>query len=465
MEKVFIINPPDKFNSRVHISKDMAGGFGFNAGTGVILPPLDLIYHTITLRKFGYIINFYDFQAEFEKDEEFFEKIKVSDKCFVLILITNPTLDSDLKFIKKIKILNPKVNIFVKFDVKNEEIIKKIINTNLIEAVLVGETEIIIPQILDGKQKNGIVYKKNKKIIYGPKVIVENLDKLPDLELDFINISRYKYPLLANNNGNFFTFQSSRGCPFPCAYYCPYPLIQGNVWRGMSEKKLFKNVKKLVLEYNVSSIFFRDATFTLDKKRIIKFCDDVISEKLKFEWWCETRMNCLDELLLKKMSRAGCVGINLGVETGDDDLMKKQGKIGGDIKQLIKIRNLAFKFGIKLHFLMMVGLPEENKKSLYRSFKIIEKLKPESLGVTTITPYPGTDLYRDAINHNWIINNNLKDYTGNTVVMRSKYLTSKQIKHGNFLLKVAGYVNKQKLFVYKIINIFLKIYFWIWSKI
>jgi anaerobic magnesium-protoporphyrin IX monomethyl ester cyclase len=465
MKEIFIINPPDKNSLEMHITKDMAGGFGFNAGSEVILPSLELIYHAITLKRNNYSVKFYDFQAEVEKVGEFLEKIGTAGPCFVLILITTPTLDSDLQFIKKIKDANSATKIFAKFDIKNNKIVKKILDSTIVELVIIGETELTIPEILARNQRAGVAYLENGNIIYGPNKIVENLDTLPDLDLDFLNIQKYRYPLLPLENGNAFTFQSSRGCPFPCAYYCPYPLIQGNTWRAMSEKKLYTNIEILVNKYNVKSILFRDATFTLNRERIYQFCEDILDNNLNFNWWCETRMNCLDEKLLKKMSTAGCHGINLGVETGDDELMRKQGKIGGDIKQLIEIRQLSAKFKIKLHFLMIVGLPEETKDSLYKSYIIIRKLKPESLGVTTITPYPGTKLYQDAVANKWIINRDLTDYIGNSVVMRSKHLNPWQIRHSNFLLRLAGYLNRQKSFPYIWADKFLNIYFFLWSKL
>jgi len=429
------------------------------------LPALELIYHTLTLKKQNYNIHYYDFQAEPEKINDLFKIMPKSGKILVLVLVTNPTLNTDLLFIKKIKEVNKETLIFVKFDVKSEETIRQILKSGLVETVLVGETENSIHKIFEESAKEGTAYLENEAVIFGPSLIIKNMDELLDLELDFLNLAKYKYPLLPTKKGNFFSFQSSRGCPFPCAYYCPYPLTQGNIWRSMSEKKLYVNIELLVKKYNIGAILFRDATFTLDKKRVNDFCGDILVKNLKFKWWCETRMNCLDEELLKEMSKAGCVGINLGVETGDDALMRKQGKIGGDINQLIKIRSLSSKYKIQLHFLMIVGLPEETKKSLYKSFLIIEKLKPESLGVTTITPYPGTPLYHDAIKNNWIIDKNLVNYIGNKVVMKSKYLSPRQIKHGNFLLRLAGYLNKQRHPFYALMNKFLKIYFFLWSKI
>ncbi|OGF34726.1 hypothetical protein A2223_00890 [Candidatus Falkowbacteria bacterium RIFOXYA2_FULL_35_8] len=464
MNTVFVINPPEKHLDDLHITKDMAGGVGFNAGNGIVLPPLELIYHCLRLKELNFKVNFFDLQANANFVPRFWDQIMQEDNPIILILITTPTLNADLKFIKEIKDTNPKSRVFVKFSLKNEKTIQEILETKLVEKVLLGETELIIGEIINNQSTDGCVWLENNNLTWGNELKIMDLNRLPDFDLHWLDFSSYQYVLLDKSKKFFFTFQSSRGCPFPCSYYCPYPLLQGKIWRAMSQEKLFSNVKKLY-EQNVGSIFFRDATFTVDGERIKKFCNNLINNRIKINWWCETRMNCLDEKLLKKMAEAGCKGINLGVETGDDELMKKQGKVGGDIIQLKKIIDLAKTYKIQLHFLMIVGLPEETKSSLYKSFDLIYKTTPKSLGVTTITPYPGTELYTEAIANNWIEDDNTQNYNGNQAVMRSKHLTANQIRHGNFMLKVVGYLGRHNSPIHYIMKRGIRIYFWLWSKI
>ena len=462
--EIHLINPPDCEITELHIAKDMAGGFGFNAGDGVVLPPLELIYHAQTLHNEGKDVKFWDFQAENEKVQSFLRELNNKDSIYI-ILLTVPTLYTDLKFVKLIKDKNPRAKIWAKLDMKHSPITEKVMSTQMFEAVLSAETEMIIGKILDGQTKDGCAYLENGALKYGAEVRVSDVNQLPKITLASIPYNKYEYTLLPGVEGNTFTFQSSRGCPFPCAYYCPYPLIQGNEWRSMKVGKLFDQIKYFYDEKNVRSILFRDATFTLDIERTRNFCQMILDSKMQMHWWCETRMNCLNEELLEIMSRAGCRGINLGVETGDDELMQKQGKVGGDVEKLKQVKIWAKKYGIKLHFLMIVGLPDESKKSLYSSFQLIDKLEPESIGVTTITPYPGTPLYREAKSEGWIIDENIENYIGNKVVMKNKYLSPKQIKRGNFYLQVAGYLSRQTHPVKKIIRIFFRPYMWLWSKI
>ncbi len=464
MKRVFVVNPPDPDYLSNRVTKDMAGGYGYETGDVVMLPPLDLIYHFLILKK-TYDTHFYDLQAFPDKYNLFFQHAIENKNNLFIILVSVLTLNSDIKLVQKLKNNNPHSRIYVKISYNNKEAIKSILNTSAVEKVLFGETELIINKIFENKTSDGCAWLEKGKIVFGNPIVIDNLDDLPDMDLSGIDITGYKYILMRNYKKLFTSFQSSRGCPFSCSYYCPYPMIQGSKWRAMTVSKLFKNVKDLVNIHNVKYIAFRDATFTLDKKRIINFCKMVLDNELKFKWWCESRINCLDEKLIQYMSMAGCKGMNLGVETGDEKLMKSYGKAGVDLSQLRNVKLLCDKYKIRIHFLMIAGLPDESKKTLYNSFKIINELKPKSLGVSAITPYPETQLYSDAVKNNWIIKNDISHYNGRSIVMRGEYISARQIELGVKLLRLTHKYNRRRGWINNVKKAGLYIYFYIWKTL
>ena len=99
----------------------------------------------------------------------------------------------------------------------------------------------------------------------------------------------------------------------------------------------------------------------------------------------------MDEELLLKMKEAGCVGINIGVETADEKILKNVAKRGVTITMILEITSLAKNIGIQLHYLLMVGLLDETKSSIYETYKLIKKAKPDSIGITFASLYPGTE--------------------------------------------------------------------------
>ena len=69
-------------------------------------------------------------------------------------------------------------------------------------------------------------------------------------------------------------------------------------------------------------ILFRDPMFSMQKKRVVAICDEIVRRGLRVTWKCETRMDCLDDETLASMARAGCVGVNFGVESIDPEVQK-----------------------------------------------------------------------------------------------------------------------------------------------
>lgn len=402
----------------------MAAGFGFDASSQTKLPPLDLALLAAELRRKRNEVLLIDCDIEGLSLPTVVKKTHLFNPRVIIASVSLPSLVADSNFIKQLK-SRTKARIFARTLVFFEQILKEILIRSGADYCLFGEVELEINKIIRGQFKKGTACLKRKKIIIYPIELIKNIDRLPFPARDLLNNPLYQYPLLGSNCTS---IQTSRGCPFPCAYYCPYPLIQGNKWRAMSAIRVYEELVDIVCRHKIEKVLFRDAVFTLDKKRTIEICQKIIENKLHFSWWCETRINCLDQELLEMMKRAGCRGINIGVETGDVSVMAKQGKPGVNIDQLIALKKMADSVGIKLHFLLIIGLPQETGSSLYSTFKLVKDFNPYSLGVTVITPYPGTKLYREALKKGWIETQEWSKYSGNLATMHTDNLTSWQIK-------------------------------------
>ena len=112
------------------------------------------------------------------------------------------------------------------------------------------------------------------------------------------------------------------------------------------------------------------------------------------------------------MQQAGCKGINIGIETGDATLLAQTAKQGLTVDRIMQLTDYCKSIAIQLHFLLMVGLPGESRDALFETFKLVDMLQPESVGITTVTPYPGTKLYDDAVQNGWIIRPDVNSFSG-----------------------------------------------------
>ncbi len=434
--KVLLINSPSGNKS---ITRDMAGGLGLSSGETVVLPPLELAYMAATLLNKGHEAKIVDSDIYNYSNSDIYQIVKEYSPDTVIATVSLPTIYNDCSFINEIR-KHSKALVITKTGITYPPILKEILEKSQADLCIYGESDINILEIIKREDKKGTAYINNREFIVEEKNFIEDLNKLPLPARNLLDNEKYKYVLLGDKVT---IMQTSRGCPFPCSYYCAYPMVQGKTWRSRNPEHVLQEIEDIVNNYKINKILFRDATFTFNKSRVDEICEQIIKKNLQIEWWCETRVDCLNEELMCKMKKAGCKGMNIGVETGDSEIMQKQAKIGLTLEKLKKIRDLAKKIGLKLHFLLMVGLPDETKKSLYDTYILISKLNPESIGMCIITPYPGTPLYMEAKEKGWIETEDWARFGGSTPIMHTDNLKSQDLLKARELFIKIFYSSKK----------------------
>ncbi len=434
--KVFLLNTPDHENP---VSRDMAGGLGFGRNETLILPPLDLLSYATVLDSKGFDTFIYDSQVETNND--ILSCISEYKPDCIIATVSLPTLQSDCDFIKYVKLtFKNEIQIIVKTLIQENKILNDIIEKTGIELIIIGECDLIIDKIITGETREGTVYCENGELKKTDENIVYNLDLLPVLRRNKLKNELYSYSRLGQK---ITTFQTSRGCPYSCGYYCPNPLVQGKKWRAMSAERIFLELQD-IYSLGIKKIFFRDATFTLNRKRVVDLCELIGNSGIDIEWWCETRIDCLDFELLTLMKSSGCKGINVGIETADEQLMTKSTKTGVNLSKIMATSQQCKEIGLKLHFLLMVGFPGETKESHLKTLQLIDKLEPESLGVTTVTPYPGTKFYEDAVNNNWFADDSYQSFSGKGYNALTGAMTKDDLKFVIDSFHKMGFISKER---------------------
>ena len=434
--RICLINTPSL--GKRPVSRSMAGGLGFDGNASMILPPLELAIMASQLRANGYDVTLIDADPSGLNDNEVISRVRQGSFNAAIATLSLPSLNNDCEFISGLREFVS--TIAVKTMIDDEKILEEILGKSRADFIIHGECDLHIHKLIDGTSDAGTAYLEKGKVVKEDIDPVEDLDDLPVPAWDLLPFNNYSYPLMGDR---VVTMQTSRGCSFSCSYYCPYPLVEGTKWRYQSPERVFNEIKRIVDQYGINKILFRDATFTLNKNRVHKVCDLIINSQLNVTWWCETRVDRLDEALLEKMRQAGCEGINIGVETGDQKVMEKQAKAGLTLQKLSDLRIKAKSLGLKLHFLLSKGFPDETRKSFVDTYELIMKLMPESLGITIMTPYPGTQLYKDALEKGWIESNKWEDYGGHQFVMHTDNLTIDDFYYGlKFLYMGNDLINK-----------------------
>ena len=240
--------------------------------------------------------------------------------------------------------------------------------------------------------------KKFVKAKIEPKGLIKSENKIDVTKLPFPNwegfdIHSYGYfPGLPKKP--FLTIQGSRGCPFGCEF-CPYLVSQGIPLRRRENDNIINEIKLLKDKYGVKSLLFRDITWSMHKKLTKDLCRKIISEKLDIEYGIETRLDTLDEELINLMSEAGVKVVNLGIESPDDEILKKSGRVPIKENKIIKSIRLLESRGIKIQAFYIIGLIDDNEQSIKKTIKYSHLLNTFTSQFCVLTPFPGTKTFQD----------------------------------------------------------------------
>ncbi|MFC1674292.1 B12-binding domain-containing radical SAM protein [Candidatus Omnitrophota bacterium] len=193
---------------------------------------------------------------------------------------------------------------------------------------------------------------------------------------------------------------TSRGCPYRCTF-CSNPLI----WKMNKSYKpiryrpirsVIEEIKFLRDSYHIDSFYIMDDTFCIEKKRVEEFCSELKNERINLVWGSETRSNLVDEPLLKQMKKTGLVQLDIGVESGSNEMLKEIKK-DITVQDTINIFLLMRKHGVRGYANFMINLPNETLEQLQETIDLMEKIRPSTGGVGITVPLPKTEIFNKYI--------------------------------------------------------------------
>ena len=220
---------------------------------------------------------------------------------------------------------------------------------------------------------------------------------------------------------------ASRGCPYSCFNYCTYPLQQGRNLRNESIKRLVNQIEFYINTLKVKSFLFRDPVFTINRKRVIDICNEIIRRKLKIVWGAELHLKDIDNELANIMSKAGLRIVFVGIESINPESIKKTKRQNAPTdKQLSSIKILE-QNGISVKAMFIFGFPGDNINNALKTIHYALRLPITYLQFSVFTPYPGTPIFSEYKNK--LTARNFEQYTQWDLVFNHENLTNSDIKY------------------------------------
>lgn len=401
--KVLFVNPPQT-----------ASKYKF---MGVIAPPLGIAYMAGVLQENNIDVEILDASAE-DMDFKDVEKELLKRKPdLVALTALTPTIGRALETAQVVKETLPGSIVVMGGYHPTFNFIETLEDEN-VDIVIRGEGEYIMLNLVQALENQsslhdvkGIVFedKNSKEIVVNPEApLIQDLDELPFPALNLLPMKKYR---LLDMDTHMTTMITTRGCPMQCSF-CSSAAMHGKKIRERSVENIVDEIEYLKTNYDIDTIAFMDDTFTLKKRKVMAICDEILKRNIEIMWGCTSRVDTLDEKLLKKMKEAGCITIFIGVESADQQQLDNMCK-NTTIAKIENAFKIAHKLKIRTIASVALGMPGDTKEIMNKTVKFVHKLKPNYAIYSLATPYPGTRFYKEAFEKNLI---KIKDWSKYTLI-------------------------------------------------
>lgn len=384
--------------------------------------PLGMLYIGTVLKKEGH--NVWVFDINKKEKVESIEKIKSIDPDIIgfSVMTTEYSIAKDFNRDLRKEVPNA---YYCWGGIHPSSLPIETIKENNLDFLVYGEGEITMKevcQIIKCKKRKSSKIGVNLKAVKGvyyvykgkinknvPRLLIENLDSLPFPDRSLIEDFKWYLSPPGMLRGKFYygvtTIFASRGCPYQCIF-CSSKTIHGIRIRRRSVKNVIEEISYLKNNFDVKGVYFNDDTFALDKGWLKEFCDSLRKSNLNVIWGCQTRADIAQDMtILKMMKDAGCIQIDIGCESGSDKILKILRK-GITSKMILDSFENLRKLKVNTCATFIVGNPGETLEDI-RKTEMIAKLAPGVIFFLILVPYPGSPLYKMAIENKWMIDKDI----------------------------------------------------------
>jgi len=153
--------------------------------------------------------------------------------------------------------------------------------------------------------------------------------------------------------------------------------------------------------YRFSLVGFHDDIFTFNENWLAEFSEKY-ARQVNIPFWCNSRVDCIDERKIRLLKQAGCVRIQLGIESGSEKLRRKILKRKFSNQQIREAFAMINKYNIKTLSFNMIGIPYETEEDILETIKLNRSIRPNRVHLTVFYPYPNTELFEVCKQEGWL---------------------------------------------------------------
>lgn len=363
-------------------------------------PPLNLLYLAAALRQDGHTALVLDANALRISDEELAKRVRLEAPDLVGVALYSEILKPVRELIKHAKTACPTACVIVGGPHASAAPDEVLMAFPLVDYILRNEAEDSLRHLCRALDQDaplasvsGLSWREGNRHHHNPEI-----DKRPDVEAlplparelvaDAYKARRYYTVMVRAKPVD--TLITSRGCPFRCGF-C---YNRNHRYRGRTAESVIEELMSIIGR-GIRDIEIVDDNFTADRPRAMRILDYIIQERLNVSFRIKSRVNAIDEELVRKAKQAGVYQISFGMESGVQrmlDAMEKRTKVEDNARAC----ELTRRYGIASHTSWVIGYPGETVESLEQTINFITRIRPATVNVGILRPYPQTRAYQEA---------------------------------------------------------------------
>lgn len=273
------------------------------------------------------------------------------------------------------------------------------------------------------EEVKGISFKDGGEVINNPpRDFIKNLDSLPFPSRDLLDNKKYTMPI---SNRPYTLIITSRGCSHSCIF-CTAHCYYGKRLRKRSASNIVDEMEEVVERYKIKDMTMWSDTFTLDRQFVLDVCSEIEKRDLKVNWMCNSRVDTVDFEMLSRMAETGCTVMSYGVESGVQEILDRA-------KKRITVEQIrdAFKWtrqaGIESIAHVILGLPGETPQTIKKTIALVNQIQPDYAQYYCAIPFPGTELYEQAVKEGWLITKDWSKFEINQAIISTPNLSAKEL--------------------------------------
>jgi anaerobic magnesium-protoporphyrin IX monomethyl ester cyclase len=255
----------------------------------------------------------------------------------------------------------------------------------------------------------GVAIKNNGFLEKPKKDFIEDINAIPFPAHEYVHYSDILYGRFnarpTHMDRKTAVMTTSRGCPCKCIF-CGVPSFWGKTIRFRSPENVLAEMKLLYEKYQIRHFIFNDSNFTFDRNRAKIICRKIINSGMDIKWCSPDGMAIwtFDKELVDLMLESGCYAFSVGIESGNDKVLRKVLQKPMSLKKMKEKIKLLTRFRKKIYIsgLLMLGIPYETKDQMTDTINLAYELELDWYEFAVTLPYPNTPLWDICIKEGYI---------------------------------------------------------------